>query len=214
MFTNILSKYKIKKWSRSGVLWWTWGLWGCLVSGLGWDIGWSLTRCLSRAWGIGFIWWIVVYWWIWEWRNWRSPCQILALRRARGHHALWRWNGRGLRGLRWIMRSKNAWPSLVRCWRVYMAPSNACHSWNGWETKVSSFSWWPRGVEWRGNGFARWRWVFLNKGWVVWNKQKFWRSLNRNFKWPLASILAVVVRTSDCWHFAWVSPGKNELQNC
>ena len=37
--TNILSKYKIKEWSRSRVLWWRWWLCGYLVSDLGWDIG-------------------------------------------------------------------------------------------------------------------------------------------------------------------------------
>ena len=72
-----------------------------------------------------------------------------------------------------------------------MASSDTRHSWNGWETEVSSSSWWPQGMEWRGNYFARWRWAFRNRGWVVRNNQRLWRSLNRIFRWPLASLLTV-----------------------
>ena len=201
MSTNIISKYKIKKWSRNRVLWWRWWLCGCLVSGLGWDIGWSLTRCLSRAWGLGFLWWIVVYWWLWRWISWWSSCQVSALRRAKGHLTLRRWYGQGLRGLRWIPRSGGAWPSLVRCWQVCMAPSDARHNWYGRDTKVSSSSWWSWGVEWRGNGFTRWRWAFCSRGWVVWKKQRLWRPLNRNFKWLLVSFL--IVGSSHKWSLAF-----------
>ena len=126
-------------------------------------IGWSLTRCLSRARGPGTLWWNTLYWWLWGRRYWRSPCQISALRRAKRHSTLRRWYGQGLRGLRLILRSWGAWPSLARCERVYMAPSGAHHSWYGWEVDCFASSWWPRGVDWWGFCFTRWQWTLATK---------------------------------------------------
>ena len=67
-----------------------------------------LSRRLSRAWGPGSLWCNAVYWWLgWRRSQW-SPCQILALRRTKGYPALRRRNSRGLKGLRWILRSGGA----------------------------------------------------------------------------------------------------------
>ena len=130
-----------------------------------------------------------MYWWLWRRRNWWSLCRIPALRRARRHFTLIRWHGQGLRGLRWILRNRGVWPSLVRCGRVYMAPSGAHHSWYGREVDCSSSSWWPWGMEWWGICFTRRQWALRNRGRLC--EMVSWRPLNRKFEWLLTSLLAI-----------------------
>ena len=99
-----------------------------------------MPRCLFEAWGPNCLWRNAVYWWLWGRRSWWSLCRVSALRRAIGHPTLRRWNGWGLRGLRWILRNRGTWTSLARCGRVCMTPSDARHSWYGWEAEVLSSS--------------------------------------------------------------------------
>ena len=100
------------------------------------NVGWTLRirlcmpKRLSKAWGLDSLWWNATYWWLRGWRSWWSLCRVSELRRARGHPALRKRNGRGLSGLKWILRSGGSWPGLARYWRVGMASSNARHGRN------------------------------------------------------------------------------------
>ena len=100
-------------------------------------IGWGLRirlcmpRRLSRAWGPCPLSWRAASWALRGRRNWWSPCLVSALRRARGHSTLKRWNNRDLRALRWFLRRGWSWPSLARYWRVSMASSDARYGRNG-----------------------------------------------------------------------------------
>ena len=135
-------------------------------------------------------------------RNWRSPCRIPVLRRARRQPTLKRWYGQGLRGLRWILRSRGAWPSLARCGQVCMAPSGAHHSCYGRDVDCFGSPWLPRGVDWWGFFFSRQQWALGNRGCLC--QMVSWRPLNRKFKWLLAYLL--VVKWSLAFHkrFAWL----------
>ena len=77
-----------------------------------------MSRRLSKAWSLSPLSWSATYWALRGWRSRWSPCLLSALRKVRGHSTLKRWNGRGLRSLRF---------KRARQWRVGIASSDPHH---------------------------------------------------------------------------------------
>ena len=159
-----------------------------------------MLRHISRAWGPSSLRWNMAYSWLRGWRSWWSPCRVSALRWVRGHPTLKRRNGRGLRGLRWILRREGSWPGLARYWRVGMASSDARHGWTGVRGVGRLFKWLVAGRP-LGRKLIRKvvKGLFHNGEWGMRN-DRLWRSLNRIFKWPLAFLLIIGISYRDRWN--------------
>ena len=145
----------------------------------------SMPRWLSRAWGPGSLRWNAAYWWLRGWRSRWSPCRVSALRKAKGHSSLRRWNGHlGLGGLRWILRMGGSWPLHARYWGVGIASSNARRGWNGARGVGHLFKWLAVGrplerklmVAWASQGGGGFRKVKMG----LWNEYRALVPLNRS----------------------------------